>query len=460
LNGQDLVARHEVPSGATLEMHRTFFQWSHRTGYMINTAADDIAAGRHPWVSIKTPSWAEMAAGRHNNEIDEMLRALDRLPGPVWLTLHHEPEGGGGVNHPDDPAGPAGHVAMNRQVRERMTALGVDNVALASILMGWTWDSRSGRNPNDWWAPGIYDFIGVDHYVTKESTLANSLWYDIREWAQDHGVDVAVGEWGMRGTDAAAGRRVHEWHDEAVNSHRDGRGARVVGLAAFDSPNTWYQGVWLLRGGQLEAFHDIMADGASATPAGGSVGGSTPAPAVPAGRFVDDNGSIHEASIELIAAAGITSGCNPPTSNRYCPDATVSRGQLAAFLVRALDLPSTSKDFFSDDAGSIYEWDINRLAAAGITSGCNPPANNRYCPDSRVSRGQMAAFLVRALDLPSTSRGFFSDDAGSIFEGDINRLAAAGVTSGCNPPANNRYCPDSSVSRGQMATFLARGLDL
>ncbi len=72
----------------------------------------------------------------------------------------------------------------------------------------------------------------------------------------------------------------------------------------------------------------------------------------------------------------------------------------------------------------------------------------------------MAAFLVRALDLPSTSRGFFSDDAGSIYEWDINRLAAAGITSGCNPPANTRYCPNSAVSRGQMATFLARGLDL
>ena len=86
-------------------------------------------------------------------------------------------------------------------------------------------------------------------------------------------------------------------------------------------------------------------------------------------RFVDDDGSVHEPDIELIAAAGITSGCNPPTNSRYCPDGVVSRGQMAAFLVRALDLPATSKNFFSDDAGSIFEGDINRLAAAGITSG-------------------------------------------------------------------------------------------
>ena len=390
VTGQDLVARHEVPTGAVLEMHRTYFQWSQRTGSMVDVAAADIAAGRHPWVSTKTPSWADMANGTYDDEIDEMLRALDGLPGPVWLSLHHEPEGGEGVNEPDDPAGPSGHVAMNRQVRQRMTALGVDNVALAPILMSWTWDSRSGRNPNDWWAPGIYDFVGITHFVPKESTLVNAVWSDVREWAQDEGVDIAVSEWGMFGSDAAAGQRVHEWHDAAVNSYRDGRGARVAGLAAFDSPETWHQGVWLLRGEQLVAFHEIMVAEATTTP---------PTPG-PGNRFVDDEGSVHEADIELIAAAGITLGCNPPVNDRYCPDGVVSRGQMAAFLVRALDLPSTSTDFFSDDAGSIFEGDINRLAAAGITSGCNPPANDRYCPDSRVSRGQMAAFLVRALDLP------------------------------------------------------------
>jgi len=72
--------------------------------------------------------------------------------GPVWLTIHHEPEGGGGVNEPDDPAGPAGHVAMNAQIRARMTALGVNNVAPLPILMTWTWDPASGRDPEHWWA--------------------------------------------------------------------------------------------------------------------------------------------------------------------------------------------------------------------------------------------------------------------------------------------------------------------
>ena len=56
----------------------------------------------------------------------------------------------------------------------------------------------------------------------------------------------------------------------------------------------------------------------------------------PGGTFIDDNGSIHEPSIEAIAAAGITLGCNPPDNDRFCPDDPVTRGQMAAFLHRAL----------------------------------------------------------------------------------------------------------------------------
>ncbi|VAV92897.1 hypothetical protein MNBD_ACTINO02-2304 [hydrothermal vent metagenome] len=33
----------------------------------------------------------------------------------------------------------------------------------------------------------------------------------------------------------------------------------------------------------------------------------------------------------------------------------------------------------------------------GITLGCNPPDNDRFCPDNVVTREQMAAFLQRAL---------------------------------------------------------------
>ena len=64
---------------------------------------------------------------------------------------------------------------------------------------------------------------------------------------------------------------------------------------------------------------------------------------------------------------------------------------------RALDLPATTTDYFTDDDTSIFENDINRLAEAGITRGCNPPANDNYCPNDSLTRGQIAAFWHRAL---------------------------------------------------------------
>jgi hypothetical protein len=118
------------------------------------------------------------------------------------------------------------------------------------------------------------------------------------------------------------------------------------------------------------------------------------------GRFLDDDGNVHEANIEAIAAAGITKGCNPPDNDRYCPGESVTRGQMAAFLVRGLGLTDDGGgDWFVDDDDSVFESDIDKLRTAGITKGCNPPDNDRYCPSQDVRRDQMASFLARALGL-------------------------------------------------------------
>ncbi len=191
--------------------------------------------------------------------------------------------------------------------------------------------------------------------------------------------------------------------------------------------------------------------------------GSTVAVAdlLPGGSFIDDNGNVHEANIEAIRAEGITVGCNPPINDRFCPTATVSRGQMAAFLVRALDLPASPVDHFIDDGDSVFDADINALAAAEITVGCNPPDFDRFCPQQAVSRGQMAAFLVRAFGYTDPGTGdWFIDDDDSVFAPSIDRLRQAGITVGCNPPDNDRYCPRDSVRRDQMATFLTRALGL
>ena len=74
----------------------------------------------------------------------------------------------------------------------------------------------------------------------------------------------------------------------------------------------------------------------------------------------------------------------------------VTRGQMAAFLARAMNLPDGALNTFTDDNGSIFEADIAKIAEAGITKGCNAEGT-LFCPNDFVTRGQMAAFLHRAL---------------------------------------------------------------
>ena len=162
--------------------------------------------------------------------------------------------------------------------------------------------------------------------------------------------------------------------------------------------------------------------------------------------------------IGWLAESGITSGCNPPTNDRFCPDVLVTRGQIAKFLVRALGLETSSGlDYFVDDDGSIFEREINSLAHAGITRGCNLPTfDPRFCPERPLTRGEMASLISRSLALQSASADYFVDDDNSVFEDDINRIAKAGVTKGCNPPKSTEFCPSSHLTRGQMAALLHR----
>jgi hypothetical protein len=180
----------------------------------------------------------------------------------------------------------------------------------------------------------------------------------------------------------------------------------------------------------------------------------------PGGTFVDDDGNMHEGGIEAIFTEGVSEGCNPPVNNRFCPGEVVTRGQMAAFIARATRLPAAAADWFDDDAGHTFENAINRLAEAGITLGCNPPLNDRFCPDRGMTRGEMAAMLARAFEYPPALEDHFRDDEGSVFEEAINRIADAEVTEGCDPPLNVRFCPTQTIARDQMATFLTRALGL
>ena len=260
IGGNADPARHESVAGNQMGLRRTFFQWHQRTGSMVRTATVDLAAGRLPWVSVKPPSWAAVGSGTHDGEIDEMLRALDALNGPVWLTVHHEPEGGGGKNFPDDPGGAAAWRAMQERFRMRMDALGTDNIAFAPILMAWTFNPLSGRNPADWWVDGIWDFAGIDHYIDSESatTMWSSTWTVANSFYAGKGLKVAIGEWGNRGTDAAAAAEMNGFYQSALQSGSTPGTAQLIGLAYFDSNLNSPSGGWELFGQPLAQFRQLM----------------------------------------------------------------------------------------------------------------------------------------------------------------------------------------------------------
>lgn len=168
-----------------------------------------------------------------------------------------------------------------------------------------------------------------------------------------------------------------------------------------------------------------------------------------AAPFYDIYGSPFYDDIVWLTESEITAGCG---GGRFCPRSEVTRGQMASFLVRALDLPPATQDYFDDDGDSVHQADINALAQAGVTAGCS---EGMYCPSASVQRYQMASFITRALGLASSPEDFFFDDDGMSAEPDINSFADAGITAGCS---TDRFCPYQRVTRDQMAAFLHRAL--
>lgn len=167
--------------------------------------------------------------------------------------------------------------------------------------------------------------------------------------------------------------------------------------------------------------------------------------------------------IEILARRGITVGCG--NGDTYCPLEPVTRAQMAVFIERGLNggdfnPPAATGTVFNDvDAGSFAANFIERFYQDGITAGCG---GGDYCPFGSVSRAQMAVFLLRAKHganySPPAATGVFNDVALDHWAAPwIEQLAAESITSGCGA---NIYCPGDPVTRDQMAVFLVRTFGL
>ena len=183
-------------------------------------------------------------------------------------------------------------------------------------------------------------------------------------------------------------------------------------------------------------------------------------PQVQAG-FSDVTEGPHKPAIEALGELGIFEGtlCR---GGMFCQVDPIKRSDVAVWLIRALegeDPPAISESRFVDvDDDAWWAPFVERLAELGFTRGCRQ-VPLRYCPDRFVTRGQMASFLVRALELEPAQPAGFVDIEGDSHAHNINALYAAGITIGCRQDPL-RYCPANLVSRGHMATFLHRALNL
>ena len=164
--------------------------------------------------------------------------------------------------------------------------------------------------------------------------------------------------------------------------------------------------------------------------------------------------------IEFFAQAGLTSGCAP---GRYCPDDVVTRRQMAAFLERAMrasnwTAPAAVGLFADVPAGAMLRNEIEALRNDGVTTGCTATT---FCPDLPVTRAQMTAFILRArcggsyAPNPPATPTFADVPATHALYRFVEKVSALGITTGC-ASAPLRFCPDSPVTRAQMAIFIER----
>jgi hypothetical protein len=165
--------------------------------------------------------------------------------------------------------------------------------------------------------------------------------------------------------------------------------------------------------------------------------------------------------IKVMYETGITGGCatNPL---EYCPDATITRGEMAVFIITAMfggsNFSYTTTPYFNDvPASNGFFKFIQKMKDLGISAGCG---SNNFCPDDPVTRGEMAVFIMIArygtIPLNYPVFPYFTDvSASSSYFPFIQKMAQLGITGGC---AVGVYCPNDSLTRGQMAVFIVTGL--
>lgn len=255
------------------------------------------------------------------------------------------------------------------------------------------------------------------------------------------------------------GKPTERVHDASLLTQSNGPQSGEMSPESLTSPSLWSKEYIHGPGGRIVATEERL-------------------------KFLDvaDDSQFFE-DIYRIAARGVTVGCPAPN---YCPEANVTRGQMAAFIMRALgefNPPTPPSQRFADvlPTNTFYNF-IDRLAVLGITVGCG---GNNYCPDDPVKHEQMAAFMNRAIGVPNpptppTQPTFCDVPTTNTFYAHIEYYANSrnpiiwpgcdgvgtcptgpgAVTCNSNCTTGRCFCPCRNVTRREMAHILVKAFGI
>lgn len=246
--------------GRPLASHRHYHDAADIAG-LVTKVSGDIANQRMSHASIKPPgTWAAVARGDCDVWLGDLLRKVGALGAPLFLTIHHEPE--------DDATGtgmrPRHWVAMQERAIKKAAVL-APKATITPVLMQWTFDPASGRDPSDWRVPSAKVF-GFDVYNSysptngkKWTTFAQKV-DKIKPWTG--GRPLVVGEYGCR-EDPSDPERAAGWMYDAFDY---ALANNVVCMSYFNSRQNSPDGSWELDGRRAEVFRELLADPAVARP--------------------------------------------------------------------------------------------------------------------------------------------------------------------------------------------------
>ncbi len=416
------------------------FEASNATGVNADQGNNSIPQAGAAYVFSRTGNtWSQQAYLKASNsqEDDGFGWSVAISNNTIVVGAHFEDSGATGVN---------GNINDN-------SAIGA-GAAYVFSRSGSTWSQQAYLKPSN---TDSTDNFGTSVAISEDTIIIGAA-------QEDSGATSVNGDQGDTKANSGAVymfiRNGSTWNQQAYLKASNSGSFDYFGHSVSISGNT------IVVGTYLEDSSSIGVNGAGDNNLSPDSGAAYAFYLTPTASFSDVPLTYWASSyIERLFNAGITGGCG---TGIYCPDNSVTRAQMAIFLLKGIHGSSYAPPAVGGSTGfgdvTTNYWAaawIKQLAAEGITGGCG---GGNYCPDNTVTRAQMAVFLMKAKNGSSYSppavggNTGFSDVATDYWAAAfIKQLVADSITAGCG---NGNYCPEDSVTRAQMAVFLVKAFNL